>query len=232
MNEYAPEVFSLATVALGYLVFTIMVRQVRSVSGDDTGKNTIRNFIIQKSLGVLIYGILPAAAYILIFGGNLRDIGLRWVNSPIYFLILAIVIPIVAIIASKAAKNPEQLKVYPLMRIREWTGGYFFLSVAGWGAYIFSYEFLLRGLLLYLWLPSGIWTAVIINITVYFLMHIAKGMREALSSVVFGIILCLLTIKSGSIIPAFLLHVSLSISTEWFSIKYNPDMSFIKSPAR
>ena len=232
MNVYAPEIFSLTIVALGYLLFTHLVRKTRAVRSNDERTSTIRHFVIQKSLGVAIYGLLPAATYLLLFGGDLHELGLRWVSDPIYLLVLAGMVLIVTTIASRAARNPEQLKVYPLMRIRNWTAGYFLLSAAGWGAYIFSYEFLLRGLLLHLWLPLGIWTAISVNVTVYFLMHIAKGWREALSSVVFGIILCLLTIKTGSFVPAFILHVSLSVSTEWFSIRFNPEMSFISKSVK
>lgn len=56
--------------------------------------------------------------------------------------------------------------------------------------------------------------AIGINVFLYALIHIFGGTKEALGSIGFGIILCLLVVALGNVWPAIFIHLSLSIGYE------------------
>jgi membrane protease YdiL (CAAX protease family) len=89
-----------------------------------------------------------------------------------------------------------------------------------WGLYLFSYELLLRGFLLFSSLALfGFVYSIIINCLVYSIIHIPKGRAEALGAIPFGIILCLITLQTKSIWGAYILHMSLAVSMDWKIVK-------------
>jgi membrane protease YdiL (CAAX protease family) len=102
------------------------------------------------------------------------------------------------------------------------------ISSLGWIVYLLAYEFLFRGFLLFTCIQSfGIWPAIIINILIYSFAHIPQGLKETAGAIPFGLILCYITILSGTIWPAFILHAVLAISNEWFSIYNNTEITII-----
>lgn len=92
-------------------------------------------------------------------------------------------------------------------------------SALSWIAYLFSYEVLFRGLLLFSAREAiGYWPAIILNTGIYSLVHYPKGIKETLGAVPFGIIICVLTFKTGNMLIAFFTHTILALSNEWLSI--------------
>jgi membrane protease YdiL (CAAX protease family) len=82
-------------------------------------------------------------------------------------------------------------------------------------SFLIAYEFWFRGVFLYdLLLAFTTPVAIGINVFLYALIHYFAGPKEALSSILFGIILCLITIYTGAVWPAILIHLSLSLSFE------------------
>jgi membrane protease YdiL (CAAX protease family) len=101
------------------------------------------------------------------------------------------------------------------------------LAAGGWILYLTGYEFLFRGLLLFSCLEAfGMWPAVVINLALYAALHLPKGLKEATAAIPFGALLCYLTLESGSIIPAIIIHSVQAVSCEFFCILRNPDMKF------
>jgi membrane protease YdiL (CAAX protease family) len=127
-----------------------------------------------------------------------------------------------------AARKSDNLKKYPQIRSDRWSKKLLFLSAIGWAGYIFSYELLFRGIFLSESVAAfGIVPAIVINIVLYAMVHIPKGLNETIGCIPFGIILCIITIHTGSIWVAFLTHTTLALSNEWFSIHYNSKMALI-----
>jgi membrane protease YdiL (CAAX protease family) len=129
-----------------------------------------------------------------------------------------------------AARNENHLAQYPQIRVKEWKPGLITLSAISWITYLTGYEFMFRGFLLFSCFESfGYWPAIIINISLYSLVHLPKGLRETLASVFFGFILSYLTILFGSFWFALFVHITLALSSEWFSIAFHPDMTLAKN---
>jgi len=87
-------------------------------------------------------------------------------------------------------------------------------------AFLVSYEWFFRGLLLWslaLWL-GPIW-AVLINISLYTLMHIHKNKNELIGCIPFGLLVCVFTLWWQSLWPAIIFHLEITMIHEWPVLK-------------
>ena len=86
--------------------------------------------------------------------------------------------------------------------------------------FLVSYEWFFRGCLLSVCISEwGLVPAIIINLSLYALIHSFNGKKEWLGSVPFGLVLCVFTIWTQSIWPAIFLHLLLSSSYESVVLK-------------
>jgi len=82
--------------------------------------------------------------------------------------------------------------------------------------FLVSYEWFFRGLLLLsfsLWFGVG-W-AVLVNISLYTLMHVHKKKNEVIGCIPFGLLACVFTLWWQSVWPAIILHLEITIIHEW-----------------
>ena len=82
-------------------------------------------------------------------------------------------------------------------------------------AFIIMYEWFMRGLLLkgmIEWI--GVTSAILLNVTVYIILHAHKSRREMIGCIPFGLLVCGLTIWWHSILPAVILHLQLCLTYE------------------
>jgi membrane protease YdiL (CAAX protease family) len=181
---------------------------------------------IQRLVGALWLGILPGSILMIVdIDSPVFDQLFRWRLDLNPLLPVALIAAILLVTYFNAPRE-SNLAMYPQIRKRQWSASIVFGSGITWVVYLFAYEFLFRGILLFSSLASlDQVTSITLNVCIYALFHIPKGMKETLASIPFGIILCLLTIRSGSFYLAFLLHSLLALSNEWFSIYYHPDIS-------
>lgn len=111
---------------------------------------------------------------------------------------------------------------FPLYWMTGWTIGKVIRHNLVWLVYIFTYECFLRGWLLPMQIAQwGRLPAVIWNIVIYMLLHILKGRKEMIGSMLFGIVLCTATIRTGSVLPAIAMHSALALSFENMLIFYS-----------
>lgn len=179
----------------------------------------------------LVLGVVPMLLLAGILGKTVADYGLLlqwdWGQAGVIAALSVVVVGIIWI-------NPGKQKLvgqYPQMRITEWTGGHVAVNVATWALYLLAYELMFRGFMLVALLPFGVWVAVSVNIAVYVLAHIPKGLSEAVGAIPFGLLVCWLTLAFGSIWPAFWLHLALALANSFFALAANPEMRLTTSPA-
>lgn len=162
----------------------------------------------------------------------LADYGLTYnVQTALYTVFWTLVLFLLVIpLAYFNARKPENLINYPQIRAKIWTRKTAFLNAAGWALYLFGYEFMFRGVLLFPLVENlGVWTAVAINIALYSATHIPKGLNETLGAMILGFVLCLLTIASGTIWIAYFVHVALALTNSFTALKYHPEIQYVKS---
>ena len=53
--------------------------------------------------------------------------------------------------------------------------------------------------------------------------------EEAIGALIFGTIACYFTLQQGTILIPLMMHIALSLSSDYFSIRLNKDLKFVKS---
>jgi len=172
--------------------------------------------------GFVIFGLLSALIFRIIFKMDfdflslkvLKYLNLR-VVIPWFFalLSLAIIIPYINVKKSKQTQ-------YPQFKIDNWTNSYKWLSYITWTLYLIGYEFMFRGILLFGTVTEfGCYFAVILNVILYAIAHIPKGKKEVLGCFILGPILCVAVLVTHNILIPIVLHVSVCLCNEYFSIR-------------
>jgi membrane protease YdiL (CAAX protease family) len=181
-----------------------------------------------RYLGCMTIGVIPAIIILLISGKNPEAYGIAFKNhgtSLAWILGLAVIIIPMNFFNSKKEKN---LAFYPNVREKEWTKAMVAKNAFTWVSYLFGYELMFRGLLLFATIPLlGEWPAIVLNAALYSLVHVPKNLEETIGAIPLGIILCLITITTGTIWVAFFVHITLALSNFFFSLKHHPDMKVI-----
>jgi len=199
----------------------------------ESDQATVNHITFNRIVGFFAMGILPAL-FCLIFlpEYSLADYGLTfkaetWVFTIKWILVLAV---LVGPLAYFSAKKPMNLINYPMIRAKVWTKKIIFLNIFGWVLYLFGYEFLFRGILLFpLAEHLGVWPAISVNVALYSATHIPKGLEETIGAMPLGLVLCLLTLASGTIWIAFLVHVIMALTNSFTAFKFHPEMKYLKS---
>ncbi|MCF8378541.1 MAG: CPBP family intramembrane metalloprotease [Bacteroidales bacterium] len=226
MKDFTPEHlgFTIAVLVstLGFVFYHFYNERQR----DRFAKGSLKQVLIQRLSGVFIFGFLPALLLIIVKSGGEISSFIGKASSNILIplgILTALLIPV----SFYNAKGEENLSMYPQIREENWNFSLLVVSALSWIAYLFAYEFLFRGIFLSSSLNFlGLWPAIILNVGIYSLVHIPKGIKEAFWSIVLGVIMCLLVIQTGSFWIAFFIHVVLALSNEWFSLRAHPDIHF------
>jgi membrane protease YdiL (CAAX protease family) len=197
----------------------------------DSDTASVKHIFFTKYIGFFSMGIIPL--FICLFSlkeTTPADYGLTFIPETFLFSacwtigLCILVIPLAFI----SAKKPENLVNYPQIRTKKWTKKIFYINLLGWAIYLFGYELLFRGVLLFPLVKTiGIWPAIAINIALYSATHIPKGLAETVGAIPLGLVLCLLTLASGTIWIAFFVHVALAWTNSLTALKYHPEIHYI-----
>ncbi|KXB08700.1 hypothetical protein AKJ55_00490 [candidate division MSBL1 archaeon SCGC-AAA382M17] len=187
---------------------------------------TFTSTIVQRLTGFVFFGLIPLIIFTSIRNISFQKYGFNIQNLDQSFIWLGIFIPLILLINYFMASKEINLQNYPQIRIKNWSTKFLIINFITWLIYLFAYEAFFRGFLLYsFYYTFGISTSIVVNIILYAMAHLPKGSREMIGSIPFGLVLCMITINTGSFLPAFLIHGIMAISYEFFSIKAHPEMS-------
>jgi membrane protease YdiL (CAAX protease family) len=190
---------------------------------------SLYGFCFQRLLGFLTYGVIPFVVLHILYSFPISKYGFNVLNIGSSFIWIVLLGIIITIANYYLAGKTENLKNYPQIRIKKWTPRITILNSLTWFLYLFSYEFMFRGMLLFsFYYAYGIFPAVVVNCLLYSLVHIPKGKKETLGAIPLGIILSVITLNTGSLLTAFVFHVIMALSNDHFAIKAHPEMSFQK----
>ena len=175
--------------------------------------------------GVIFLGILTAFVIKLFFREPLAEFGFgfRFLRPPPWWAYLSI--PLILAGARFNASSSKNLALYPQFRIGRWTPRILVVNGISWILFLIAYEFLFRGLLLFGTLsildPQP---AILLNCTLYAVAHLYKGPLETIGAIPLGALLCYLTIITGNIWTAVVIHSFMALTNEWMSIRAHPGM--------
>jgi len=230
--EFLEPVLAIALVTVGFSIYHFYsisekVKQ-RFVNQYGATRGSTRAIWSHRYVGAMTIGVIPAIIMILILEKSPSEYGVDFQNhaTSLYWIFgLALIIIPMNFFNSKKAKN---LAFYPNVREKEWTKSMVVTNAFTWCAYLFGYELMFRGLLLFATVPLlGEWPAIILNAALYALVHVPKNLEETIGAVPLGIVLCLVTLTTGTIWVAFFVHITLALSNFFFSLRHHPEMKII-----
>jgi membrane protease YdiL (CAAX protease family) len=197
---------------------------------DDAGK--INYILFTKYTGLAILGVIPGIVfYVLLPQYSLSDYGLSFSKGTnlIAFYWISVLGLIIIFMNWFAARREKTFSMYPQIRVKEWDPKLIVIYSIAWCAYLFGYELLFRGFLFFPLVNSiGIWPAISVNIAIYSISHIPKGLDETVGAILLGFVLCIATLLTGTIWVAFVVHVLLALSNSLFSLLFHPEMKIVK----
>jgi hypothetical protein len=217
-----------ATFAVGYVAYYALSHDDRAnawfARRYDHDRAELVRVLLHRSVIVLGFGVVPGVLLVTVGGASPADYGVVAAWHPTR---AAVVAGLSLVVVAVIRLNPGRRKLtalYPQMRIAEWRPGHIAANAAGWAAYLFAYELMFRGFLLRAMLPYGVPAAVALNILLYVVVHVPKGLTEAIAAIPFGLLVCYLTLEFGTIWPAFVLHLALALANSFVAIHENPEM--------
>ncbi len=191
---------------------------------------SVRHITFNRILGFVSMGIIPLIVCMIFLPEySLSDFGLTFRTDTLLFSIMwsfilsLIVIPLAYI----SAKKPRNLMNYPMIRARVWNRTTVVVNALGWALYLFGYEILFRGILLFPLVEHlGVWTAIAINIALYSATHIPKGLDETVGALPLGVVFCLVTLASGTIWIALIAHTAMAWTNSFTALKFHSDIHY------
>ena len=185
--------------------------------------------LLQRILGFLFLGLFSVLIILFLPDLSLKECGLTFTfhsAPPAWSWLL---IPLILIMGYFAAPKPGNLQNYPQIRAKIWTPAMVAISGASWVLFLIGYEFLFRGFVLHASLEQmDPVSAIALNCALYAFAHFYKGPGETFGAIPVGFLLCYITLSTGNIWGAVILHSIMALSNEWFSLRAHPEMHIKK----
>jgi len=180
---------------------------------------------LEKFVGFVVMLLLPLSVLHILGLYNAQNLGIHFTHADKVFSTWAFLGALIIVANTIRAGKPKNYQLYPQIRTQEWRLSLLGYYVFGWAIYLLGYEFLFRGILFF----SGIdilplWLNITINCVLYAIAHIHKGKLEIITSIPFGVVLCLVSYYTGSFWAAWLIHLTMALSNSLIAIKGNPNM--------
>jgi membrane protease YdiL (CAAX protease family) len=223
-------ILAFSVTSFGFILYHAITNSPSFMLWKSLSVNNTHQIIIQRLIGVFFFGFVSLFVISFTLHSDTAKYGTSLPNFKTFLWLIILSIVIIPMNYYNS-KNLENLEQYPQIRNSEWTFPLLLLSAISWIAYLFAYEFMFRGFLLFSSLPLlGLWPSILLNTAIYSLVHIPKGNKETLGAIPFGILISYLAIETGTFWIAFFAHVILALSNEWFSLRTHPEMLFKKPP--
>jgi membrane protease YdiL (CAAX protease family) len=184
----------------------------RLINDDGVFTQKSRGLIMAHIIGILWLGVIP----IIVLKHSILKV-ITEIKIPVNFIIVLYFFLLILIIAiafeqSKNAYEKNQSSSENSTRLSsDFFRSYFIVRAL----FLFSYELWFRGFLFFDCIHwFGIPLAVFINVTLYVLLHIFNGKKEALVCIPFGLLVCFFSIFFNSVLPAIMLHIGFSLVYE------------------
>lgn len=162
----------------------------------------------------LCYLVIPYLIIRDVLGCRVSEYGLSWrLTRSDFYSYLFCFLPVAALVLLVSFR-PDFQAYYPVYKTAP-ALGFFLLWELLYVFQFFALEFFFRGFLLHGIAARFGSSAIWIMTFPYFMIHFGKPWPEALGAFVAGAVLGFLSLRSGSILPGFFLHISVAL---WMDI--------------
>jgi len=164
------------------------------------------------------YFIIPALIIKILFKESLKDYGISLgdykTGIKITGIFLLIMIPIIWIVSTL----PEFNQTYPHLPSAKNSWRIFFLFETGMLIYMFSWEFVWRGFMLFGLKEKFGYYAVLVQMIPFLILHNGKPAPETFGAIIAGIALGILALRTNSILYCLITHMSVMFSIDLISV--------------
>lgn len=210
-----PAVVALLSATVAYLLFHYgaNAKVLRGASGCAQPTSVFA----QRLIGGVLLGALPLIAVSLTLADpSLRGFGLMPVVSGGAFVAVGFLVLLPVLVFS--SRRPAHRAAYPQARPARWTARVWATNATSWAIYLFGYELLFRGVLLFSLADAyGSWPAIAISGSLYVFAHLPKHAGEAAGCVVMGVAFGALALATGGMWAPFLLHLLIAVTSDSLS---------------
>ena len=222
-------IISLATIGflLAWFISFSPKRLKETVQQYGENQALARQFITHKVLGVFFMGIVPSFVIYLLLPNAAQYFGLGFQNIGLSLLYICGLMCILLPFMILGSKKVDSQKVYPPLRLKTWNRSITLFDGFLWALYLFSYEILFRGLLLFICAEHlGIPIAIAINVALYAATHAPKGAKESFGAIPLGCLFSIMTFHTGTIWAAFVIHFLLAFINDLLHVHHSEEMAF------
>jgi len=225
-----------AAIALGYFSLAFMtyyfsshykwIKKLAQHLGDVPGEPEIQVYM-ERLLGFLFLGLIPVICFSVIFTRPLSFYGITLPKAELLWLWWLIPLALVISLNIFRPARGVNISFYPQVRKTLWDRKRTLNNSLSWLVYLAGYEFIFRGLLFFTCLSSfGLIPAIMINCALYSISHIPKGAGEAFGAFFMGIVFCVVTWATGSLLIPLAMHMIIALGNDFKAVAINPQMHF------
>lgn len=161
--------------------------------------------------------VISALIIKFIFKENLKDYGLTIgefrIGLKVSFIFIAIMIPLIWFVSS----TDGFVQKYPHLHNARESWSLFFIYEAGMLLYMFAWEFIWRGFMLFGLKEKFGYYAVVIQMIPFVILHNGKPDLETFGAIIGGIALGILALRTKSFYYCVLVHISIMFSIDLIS---------------
>ena len=200
---------SITIIFVTYFIISYLFKQlgVHNIEKALFKKNGLLFLNLRHCLGILLFGLL-----FLSYKPDFVKALISFNFSNSIAVITGLIILVLTIILSKASVNKVIANYHSISNIYSGNGIVYFLLRS---VFLFAYEIFFRGILLFTLIDVfGLILGIVICTLLYVLIHAFDSKAEILGAIPFGIVLCLLSYYTQSILLPFIIHIGLSLVYE------------------
>jgi hypothetical protein len=164
------------------------------------------------------YFLFPFLIIRFLFKEKVKDYGVSFgdykTGIKITIIFLVIMLPLVWVFSS----FPEFYKTYPHLSSAKNSWKIFLIFESGMLIYMFSWEFIWRGFMLFGLKEKFGYYAVFIQMLPFLILHNGKPAPETFGAIIAGIALGVLALRTNSILYCVLTHMSVMFSIDLISV--------------
>jgi uncharacterized protein len=171
------------------------------------------------------YGLVPALCIKLVLRDRLANYGLRFVREPRAWLLYVVMLLAVLPLAFVASRTNAFLETYPKYRAAGDSWFQFFSWELVYGFQFLMLEFFFRGFLIFALSRHIGSLAIFVMVVPYAMIHLSKPLAECVGSVLAGVALGTIALRTGSIYGGVLVHCGVAWSMDLFAMSQNGSLS-------
>ena len=146
---------------------------------------------------------------------SIKDYGLRWgehkIGFTISFIFLAVMLPLIWFFSA----TPEFVEKYPHLLSARSNWGEFSIYEMGMIIYMFSWEFIWRGFMLFGLKEKFGYYAILIQMIPFVILHNGKPIAETFGAIAGGIALGILAFRTNSFFYGVITHIGVMFSIDF-----------------